>query len=40
MHESRGEGQREERERIPSRLCTVSEGPDVGLDLTYHEIAT
>ena len=44
-----GEGQREmERERIPSRLQTVSEepnagldvGPDAGFELTNHEITT
>ena len=32
---SRGGTEREsERERIPSRLCTVSTGPDAGLELT------
>ena len=36
-----GEGQRErERERIPSRLCTVCTEPNVGLDLMNHEIMT
>ena len=36
-----GEGQRErERERIPSRLCTVSEEPDTGFDPTIHETMT
>ena len=36
-----GEGQRErERERIPSRLCTVSTEPDTGLKLMNHEITT
>ena len=35
------EGQREsERERISSRLRTVSIEPDLGLDLTNHEIIT
>ena len=29
-----------ERERIPSRLCTVGEEPDVGLKLTEREITT
>ena len=36
-------GQRErerERQRIPSRLCTVSVEPDVGLELTNCEIVT
>ena len=33
---SRGRG----RETIPSRLCTVSTKPDVGLELTNHEIMT
>ena len=28
------------RERIPSRLCTDSTEPDVGLDPTNHEITT
>ena len=27
-------------ERIPSRLCTVSTEPDMGLDPTNHEIMT
>ena len=36
-----GEGQREgERLRIPSRLCTKSMEPDVGLELMNHEIMT
>ena len=34
---SRGRG---ERERIPSRLCTVSMKPDVGLEPTNYEIMT
>ena len=29
-----------ERERIPSRLCTVSVEPDMRLELTYFEIMT
>ena len=34
-------GQREkERERIPSELCAVGAEPDLGLDLTNHEIMT
>ena len=38
---SAGEGQRErERERIQSRLHTVSMEPDAGLKLTKHEIMT
>ena len=35
----RPEGDRE-RERIPSRLCSVSEEPDAVLVLTDHEIMT
>ena len=35
--ERAGEGQRE---RIPSRLCTVSPGPDAGLKFINHEIMT
>ena len=35
-----GEEQGEERQRVPSRLHTVSEEPDVGLELTDHEIMT
>ena len=36
-----GEGQRDRgRERIPSRLYTVSKEPDVGLDPTNCEIVT
>ena len=39
--ETDGEGQRErDRERIPSRLHTVSTEPDARLDLTNHEIVT
>ena len=34
------EGQREERETIPSRLCSVSVEPNVGLKLTDLEIMT
>ena len=38
---SRGGAERErERERIPSRLHTVSTEPDVRLDLTNREIMT
>ena len=32
--------ERAKRERIPSRLCTVSTALDVGLKLTNHELAT
>ena len=32
--------EREERERIPSRLHAVSTEPDKGLDPTNHEIMT
>ena len=35
-----GRGRERGRERIPSRLHTVSTEPDVGLDLTNHEIMT
>ena len=28
------------RQRIPSRLCTISAEPDVGLELRNHEIMT
>ena len=45
--EEAGERKREERdrdkeriERIPSRLCTVSTEPDVGLEPMNHEIMT
>ena len=37
---AQGGAERERRERIPSRLRTVSMEPDVGLDLTNHEIMT
>ena len=37
MHVSRGGADREG-ERIPSRFCTVSVGPYVGLELTNREI--
>ena len=37
-HEWRWGGERERRERIPSRLHTVSMEPDVGLELMNHEI--
>ena len=41
LFRSVGEGQRErERERIPSRLRTVSAEPDAGLELTNREIVT
>ena len=33
-------GAETEGERTPSRLCTVSTEPDVGLELTNHEIMT
>ena len=35
-----GRGKERGRERIPRRLCTHSVEPDVGLDLTEHEIMT
>ena len=39
--ESEGRAEREgKRERIPSRLHTVSTGPNMGLELTIHEIMT
>ena len=34
------ETHRRERERIPSRLCTISAEPNAGLKLTNHEIRT
>ena len=40
-HVQAGERQRvRERERIPSSLHTISMEPDVGLDVTNHEIMT
>ena len=38
--ESRGEAEREDRERIPSRFQAVSTEPDVGLELMNCEIIT
>ena len=38
MHSREGAERQGERERIPSRFYTVSEEPDVGLELTNHEI--
>ena len=35
-----GQGRERERERIPSRLLAVSTEPNVGLELTNHEIMT
>ena len=35
--EQAGEGQRD---RLPSRLCTVSAEPNTGLELANHEIMT
>ena len=35
-----GEGQRERRKRIPSRLHAVSTETNTGLELTNHEIMT
>ena len=35
-----GEGQREGKRDIPSRLCTISIEPNVGLDLRNCEIMT
>ena len=34
------EGAERERERIPSRLLTVSTDPDLGLELMNHKITT
>ena len=34
------EGQRERRERIPSKLCVVSTEPDAGLELMNCETMT
>ena len=35
-----GRGRERGRHRIPSRLCTVSTEPDMGLEFTNHEIMT
>ena len=35
-----GKGRQRHRERIPSRLPTISMEPDAGLNLTNHEIMT
>ena len=35
-----GRGREREEERIPSRICTVSTEPYMGLDLTNYEIMT
>ena len=35
-----GRGRERERERIPGRICTVSTGPDVGLELTNRDSMT
>ena len=35
-----GKGRGRRRERIPSRVCTVSRKPDVGLKFTHQEIMT
>ena len=35
-----GEGQRERKERIPSRLCPVSMEPNAGFELMNHESMT
>ena len=35
-----GRGRKRDRDRIPSRLCTVSTEPDVELELTNREIMT
>ena len=37
---TREEPRERERERIPSCLCTISPGPDAGLDLKKREIMT
>ena len=36
----RGRGKEREREKIPSRLHTVSTEPDLGLELMNYEIMT
>ena len=38
--EPMGEGQRARSERIPSRLCSVSTEPNVGLDPTNRDTMT
>ena len=40
LRQSRGRDQRPERERIPSRLCTISAEPDMVLDHMNNEIMT
>ena len=40
MHAREEETRERKRERIPTRLCAVSAEPNVGLDLTNHEIMT
>ena len=40
MHFERAQAEEGQRERIPSRLCTVSTEPKVGLKLTNQEIVT
>ena len=40
IESKRGRSREKGRERIPSRLCTVIAGPDVGLELTNCEIMT
>ena len=37
---SEGGMEREGKKRIPSRLCTESAEPEVGFELTSHEIMT
>ena len=38
--QGQGEGVEREGERIPSRLCSVSTEPAVGLDPTNHEMTS
>ena len=38
--QNQGRGRERGKERLPSRLCTVSAEPDAGLELTNHEIVS
>ena len=40
IEHKQGRGRQRGRERIPSRLCTVSIEPDAGLESTNREITT
>ena len=40
LERKQGRDRERRRERTPSRVCTVSQEPDTGLDLKKHEIRT